>query len=272
MFAHLGEEQKDMVIAAVFEKPIPAKGIKVIVQGDQGDNFYIVEKGTFDVYINSAGMLTPGPEGMGNKVSSIGPGGSFGELALMYGAPRAATIISTEAGQLWALDRITFRRILMEDAFQRRRMYESFLEEVPLLSSLTSYERSKIADALETQNFPAGSTIIREGDLGTTFYILEAGKATVSRKDQGDTIIKTYGKGDFFGELALLDDKPRAATVVATGEVKVAALGKDGFQRLLGPVEDRMRQMDYSKPTATQGHHAHAPSFAGSEGVDPLQA
>ncbi|KAL8928613.1 MAG: hypothetical protein Q9208_001847 [Pyrenodesmia sp. 3 TL-2023] len=248
LFSHLPEESSSLVLGALVEKPIPAKDIKVITQGDAGDYFYVVEKGTFDIYINPTGTIEPGPQGMGNKVNSIGPGGSFGELALMYNAPRAATVISTEPNStLWALDRVTFRRILMDDAFQRRRMYEKFLEEVPLLSSLTLYERSKIADALETQKFSDGQTIIQEGDKGEAFFMVEQGEAEVYKKDVGEQPIKLYKKGDYFGELALLDDKPRAASVKAKGECKVATLGKDGFQRLLGPVEGIMRRNDYSQ-------------------------
>lgn len=250
LFSHLDDDSSNFVLGALVEKPIPAKDIKVITQGDAGDYFYVVERGTFDIYVNPAGHVEPGPRGMGNKVNSIGPGGSFGELALMYNAPRAATVVSTEANStLWALDRVTFRRILMDSAFQRRRMYESFLEEVPLLRELTLYERSKIADALDTQKFPAGATIIREGDSGESFYLLESGEAEVFKSDVhgGTEAVKRYKKGDYFGELALLDDKPRAASVVAgkLGEVKVAYLGKQGFQRLLGPVEGIMRRNDY---------------------------
>lgn len=264
LFTHLDEEQTSQVLGALVEKPIPAKDIKVISQGDAGDYFYIVEKGQFDVLIHPSGSVQPGPDGIGAKVSSIGPGGSFGELALMYNAPRAATIASTEAGSLlWALDRVTFRRILMDSAFARRRMYENFLEEVPLLSSLQSYERSKIADALEMQKFPAGSTIIREGDPGEAFYILESGEAAVYKIESGDTVVHKYKKGDYFGELALLNDKPRAASVVSVGDVKVATLGKEGFLRLLGPVEGRMRMDDPSKRPMTF-------TTSGSEEVDPL--
>ena len=218
---------------------------QVITQGDAGDFFYVVEKGTFDIYVNPKGSLQSGPDGMGQNVGTIEAGGSFGELALMYNAPRAATIISAEPQcTLWALDRVTFRRILMESTFARRRMYEGFLEEVPLLSSLTPYERSKIADALESQKFPAGHTIIREGDPGHSFYLLEAGEA-VAYRSGNDTPVLHYKKGDFFGELALLNDAPRAASVVSQTEVKVARLGKSAFQRLLGPVEGIMRRTKY---------------------------
>lgn len=197
---------------------------------------------------------------MGEKVGTIEAGGSFGELALMYNAPRAATVISAEPQcTLWALDRLTFRRILMESTFARRRMYEGFLEEVPLLSSLTPYERSKIADALESQKFPAGHTIIKEGDPGHSFYLLEAGEA-VAYRSGNDTPVKHYKKGDFFGELALLNDAPRAASVVSQTEVKVARLGKSAFQRLLGPVEGIMRRTQYVGVRP------------GLDEIDPLQA
>lgn len=256
LFSHLDDEQTAQVLGALQEKPIPTKGIKVIQQGDVGDYFYVVEKGNFDIYVNQSGKLEAGPDGQGSKVGSVGPGGSFGELALMYNAPRAATVVSAEQSNLWALDRVTFRRILMDSAFQRRRMYEGFLEEVPLLASLTPYERSKIADALETKKFPPGTSIIKEGDVGESFYILESGEAEVYKRGV-EKPVNRYGKGGYFGELALLNDAPRAASVVSATEVKVATLGKNGFQRLLGPVEGIMRRNDPSK-------------LQDADGVDPF--
>ncbi|KAH8697081.1 camp-dependent protein kinase regulatory subunit PkaR [Talaromyces proteolyticus] len=252
LFSHLDDEHLKTVLDALVEKPIPAKDIKVITQGDAGDYFYIVEEGTFGVFINPTGAAQSGPDGIGNQVGTIGPGGSFGELALMYNAPRAATIVSLESkSTLWALDRITFRRILMDSAFQRRRMYEAFLEEVPLLASLKPYERSKIADALDTIKYPTGETIIREGDPGDSFYLLESGEAEAF-KSGTDHAVKAYSRGDYFGELALLDDKPRAASVTAKTDVKVARLGRDGFKRLLGPVEQIMRRTEYDVDPLTK--------------------
>ena len=254
LFSHLDDESFNLVLGALNEKKVPAASIKVIEQGDAGDYFYIIEKGQFDIYIHSSGSLQSGAAGMGTKVAEIGPGGSFGELALMYNAPRAATVVSAEKDcTLWQLDRVTFRRILMDNAFQKRRTYETFLEEVPLLSSLKTYERAKIADALESNKFPAGTEIIKEGDPGDAFYLLEAGEASAYKRGV-EKPVKEYHRGDFFGELALLDDKPRQATITAMSEVKVARLGRDGFKRLLGPVEGIMRREEYDE----------------GEGLDPL--
>ena len=68
--------------------------------GDAGDNFYVVESGEFDIFVN------------GNKVASRGPGSSFGELALLYNSPRAATVTTRTPAVVWALDRHTFRHML----------------------------------------------------------------------------------------------------------------------------------------------------------------
>ena len=79
------------------------------------------------------------------KVGCCENKGSFGELALMYNMPRAATIQSAGDGMLWAMDRQTFRRIVLRNAFQKRKMYESLLEKVPLLSSLNVSKTTTIA-------------------------------------------------------------------------------------------------------------------------------
>jgi len=134
-------------------------------------------------------------------VATIAAGGSFGELALMYNAPRAATVTcSSNNATLWALDRVTFRTILMEHTFKKRKLYEKFLAEVPILLSLENYERSKIADALEERIYEEGEDVVREGELGKNFYIIESGRAEVLKK-KGDKTerVGTLSKGDYFG-------------------------------------------------------------------------
>ncbi|RKO95079.1 camp-binding domain-like protein, partial [Caulochytrium protostelioides] len=125
LFRSLDEEQYTDVVNAMAEKRFAA-GDDVILQGGIGDYFYVVETGTLDVFV--ARHVDGQTQQI--KVTDYGPGGSFGELALMYNAPRAATVRCTSDCVLWALDRVTFRRILMENTSRKRRMYEGFLEEV----------------------------------------------------------------------------------------------------------------------------------------------
>lgn len=90
--------------------------------------------------------------------------GSFGELALLYNMPRAATIKAVTEGSLWAMDRQTFRRILLKSAFKKRKMYETLIDSVPMLKTLQPYERMNLADALVPRTCQAGDRIIKQGD------------------------------------------------------------------------------------------------------------
>ncbi|GAB5591536.1 hypothetical protein Unana1_06436 [Umbelopsis nana] len=236
LFKNLDEEQYNDVVNAMAEKLV-SSGTNIIEQGGVGDYFYVVESGTFDCFISKDGEPPI-------KVISYEAGGSFGELALMYNAPRAATISATSNAVLWALDRVTFRRILMENTSRKRRMYEAFLEEVPLLRSLKPYERHKIADALESVYYEDQDIIVREGDVGDSFYIIESGEARVFRTgaDGQQQEVNYLIRGGYFGELALLNDAPRIATVRANGRLKCATLGKKAFTRLLGPVLDILKR------------------------------
>ena len=81
------------------------------------------------------------------------PGEAFGELSLLYNAPRAATITAKTNVELWALDRRTFNLIVKESAQMKRDKYEEFLKGVPILASMNSYERNKLADSIKEQWF-----------------------------------------------------------------------------------------------------------------------
>ncbi|EMG50994.1 BCY1 cAMP-dependent protein kinase regulatory subunit [Candida maltosa Xu316] len=232
LFKQLDANSKKTVIAALQQKSFP-KDTVIIKQGDEGDFFYIIETGTVDFYVNDA------------KVNSSSEGSSFGELALMYNSPRAATAVAASDVVCWALDRLTFRRILLEGTFNKRLMYEDFLKDISVLKSLSDHARSKLADALSTEMYHKGDQIVTEGEQGENFYLIESGNCRVYNKKLGE--IKTLTKGDYFGELALLKDLPRQATVEALDNVIVATLGKSGFQRLLGPAVEVLKEQDPTK-------------------------
>ena len=135
LFEGIMGAQLEELFGLMFEKTVEG-GTNVITQGEEGDNFYVMDSGACDVIVN------------GNNVASLKNGDSFGELALMYFAPRAATIQATEKTTLWAMDRITFRSMLFDKANQKREQYKEFLGKVPLLEPMESYEKEKIADVL----------------------------------------------------------------------------------------------------------------------------
>lgn len=161
----------------------------------------------------------------------------------MYNMPRSATVVAVKPGTLWAMDRKSFRRIVLKSAFRKRRMYEELLESVPMLKSLDSYERMTLADALLPRTFSDGECIIREGDEADGMYFVENGTVRITIvKDSRESEIAHAGKGKYFGEMALVEQAPRSASVYAVGKVKVAFLERESFERLLGPCLDIMKR------------------------------
>lgn len=240
LFKSLDQNQMQEVIDAMFERKVKA-GEVVIKQGDDGDNFYVIASGTYNIFVNG------GEKQPDKLVGKYENSGSFGELALMYNMPRAATITAVTEGALWAMNRQTFRRIVLKSAFKKRKEYENLLEKVPMLKSLNAYERMNLCDALMPRAYRDGDLIIMQGDAADGMYFIEDGTVRITvKKDGGSEMeVSRVGKGGYFGELALLTKKPRAASVYASGVVKLAFLDVSAFERLLGPCKEiMMRNID----------------------------
>lgn len=120
LFAHLDDNERSDIFDAMFLVNCPY-GEPIIQQGDEGDNFYVIDQGEVNVYVNN------------EMVTTISEGGSFGELALIYGTPRAATVCAKTDVKLWGIDRDSYRRILMGSTIRKRKMYEEFLSRVSIL-------------------------------------------------------------------------------------------------------------------------------------------
>lgn len=174
------------------------------------------------------------------KVKEYFPGDSFGELALLYNAPRAASIVAKEDGIMWSLDRETFNNIVKEAAVKKREKYEAFLKDVEILSEIEPYELSQVCDALNSRKYKAGDIIIKQGDPGDDFFIVEDGELfakKVFEEGQEAKVVLDYSRGSYFGELALINSQPRQATVEAKTDCNLLTLERKAFKRLLGPIE-----------------------------------
>uniref|UniRef100_A0A8C7WGY5 cAMP-dependent protein kinase type II regulatory subunit n=1 Tax=Oncorhynchus mykiss TaxID=8022 RepID=A0A8C7WGY5_ONCMY len=244
LFKNLDPEQMSQVLDAMFEMSVEA-GEHIIDQEDDGDNFYVIERGTFDILMKA--------DRVERVVGSYDNQGSFGELALMYNTPRAATIIATSVGALWCMDRLTFRRIIVKNNHKKRKMYEAFIESLPLLTSLQVSERMCVVDVLSSKTYSDGEQIIAQGATANCFYIVESGQVRITmntsklKKEEGEGVeeeveIAMCTRGQYFGELALVTNKPRAASAYAVGNVKCLVMDVQAFERLLGPCMDIMKR------------------------------
>lgn len=232
MFRSVSDDGLAQVSSALRPR-IVEKGEVIIKQGEEGDYFYIVDEGSVKFEID------------GETVGSAGAGTHFGELALLYNSPRAATVVAAEDGKLWALDRQTFKSIMTRSLTDKREHSRAVLNNISILSSLDSAVQLRLADALQPAKFEKGAVVVRQGDIGDNFYLIDEGTAEVTADGK---VLNTLHKGDYFGELALLNQEPRAATVTAVTDLKLEYLDKLGFERLLGKgVVDEMRRRDPRK-------------------------
>lgn len=228
LFEHLNDEQTEEIIRLMWREEVAVE-TDVIVQGEEGNHFYVIESGEFMCLITDE-------DGIENIVNDLYQGSCFGELALMYGTPRAATVQAVKPSVLWVIDRIHFRDALRHVAEKKFRQRATFLCGVELLSPLDEQEMMMVAGALEEESYNDGEDIIVMGDQGDVFYIVMFG--TVDVLIDNDKKVASLGEGQFFGERALLKDEPRGATIRAVGKVGLLSLDRDQFVQLLGPLED----------------------------------
>ncbi len=220
----------------------------VIQQGTVGDKFYIIVDGDADVFIER-------PGGTQNYISRLGKGQYFGEMALIGNGVRTATVRATPDSQLTAvvLDVNTFNSIVSESQALReelshivdRRSTENQLQNIV---ALNPDELREFTMELKIQSYNPGATIIRQGDIGNTFYIVIEGSVDVvhSQPSGKEILLNQLHGGQYFGEMALMGNRRRNATVrVSQNEpAKVVELSRDDFGHLIGTSGVLKQQME----------------------------
>eukprot|EP00195_Chlamydomonas_chlamydogama_P010756 CAMPEP_0202906016 /NCGR_PEP_ID=MMETSP1392-20130828/37031_1 /ASSEMBLY_ACC=CAM_ASM_000868 /TAXON_ID=225041 /ORGANISM="Chlamydomonas chlamydogama, Strain SAG 11-48b" /LENGTH=1079 /DNA_ID=CAMNT_0049594355 /DNA_START=194 /DNA_END=3430 /DNA_ORIENTATION=- len=250
LFSNLPEAQRLEVFEA-FEKRIVKAGEVIIRQGDPGDHFYIVEAGQFDVYLQHLGSVRP--ELVHTYLSQPGQKASFGELALLYSKPRAATVIARTDGMLWSLHRAAFKGVLQRQyglaaggklGENDTRAVVRTLRSVEVLQCLSMSHLHQLAEAMSEVVFNDGEYVIRQGEEGRDFFLIISGEVVCTvRKNPADQSeapkeVLRLTAGQYFGERALLTNAKRAANVLAAGQVSLLAISRQRFEQLLGPLQD----------------------------------
>jgi CRP-like cAMP-binding protein len=109
------------------------------------------------------------------------------------------------------------------------------LRRVPLFERLHPEDLQRVAAVADERSFAPGTTIVTEGEVGNELFVILEGRVRVERREaDGSTReIRTYDPGDHFGELAVLLERPRVASVVADGDVRTLVIGGDGLTAIL---------------------------------------
>jgi cAMP-dependent protein kinase regulator len=237
----LDDSKIQMICDIAWEQTVES-GQAIIEQGSDGDYFYMVKEGSFEIFINKsdAGKSAGDAEAaQAERVGTISKGSSFGELALLYFAPRAATVKAKQNSVVWVIDRDNFKTVLAKSADDFAKEHVKYLETKDVFSALKPDEKYEVAKALVDCNFSAGEVLFEQGEKGTSFYILTGGEVSVIK--DGKEVAKLKGspsKVEIFGELALINAENRAATVKAVSDIKTLTMDKASFDLLLGPLKE----------------------------------
>jgi len=224
----------------MWKEPI-AKGTEVIKEGDlNADYFYVVAKGTFEVTKVPDGSSADKQIARGNSLATLAQGTSFGELALLYFSPRAATITAKDDSEVFVLARQQFKEIITKSQADIASTYVKYLDKVSILDPLKDAEKKQLAEALTDFAFAQGENIFEQGEKGVLFYILIDGSCAVIKDGKEvSKLTATKDSAQFFGEAALMNTEPRGATIkITSATATTLAVDKRSFDMLLGPLEE----------------------------------
>jgi ABC-type lipoprotein export system ATPase subunit/CRP-like cAMP-binding protein len=222
----------------------------IIRQGEKGDKFYILLSGKADVYIN-----TPG--GSEVQVNQLKPGQYFGEMALLGGGVRAATVKASHEGPVSAvaLNEQAFNSLINDSRSLREELmslveWRNRYHQLQIVSSLDENALSSILKETKPVIYEEGQDIIKQGEVGDTFYLMLDGQVDILVKGEHgiEVLVNQLSRGSYFGEMALMGNKRRNATVrVSKGHsAKLIELSAQEFEGL----------KDSSEPFSTHVHHA----------------
>jgi CRP-like cAMP-binding protein/Zn-dependent protease len=204
------------------------RGDTIFRQGDASDAFYVVRSGSVAVEDRD-----PDTDDV-RTLRTLGAGEAFGEIGLLTRVVRQATVRAVEDTELFRLDESSFDRLLADriDApnFAPTMQAYADLRALPPFARLGSVELDTLLEHGAFASFPPGEVLIHEGDVGDAFYVLASGRVRVTK--DGD-LLNEMGAGEHFGEIALLEDVPRTATVTASTPVRAFRLDRAGFDAVI---------------------------------------
>lgn len=265
---HLTSEQVEQISREAYRQDFEPGDI-VFNRGDYGDFFCIVSDGVYELS-DTAMVEEAEVECVTKKVRT---GDSFGELCLIYNAPRAATAKCVRKGSLWIISREVFKRSVQVKLHGRMQEYANLISTVDVFNMFrdqpgdeTGESLSLVCNSLEEKFFIQGELIVEQGAEADCFYIIFEGSCVVV-KDGVETAF--LSRGNSFGERALLQADTRAASVrVVSDSCTVLAMDRVAFSLLLRPSGNGRTSLRAMNTKSNLEIAANLKSHV----VDPLQA
>ena len=245
LFQFLTEEHYEKLRALLKEESYDF-GDLLVKQGDPADAFYVLASGR-------ARVVKTDQAGEEIALASLKPGDSFGESALIEGGTRTATVRCSTAVEALRLGRDDFLQLTEKipalkhhlELMARHRALHGFLYEFSNFGRLPVAALRSLVEKLSPMQVAKGTSIIRQGDPPGAMYILERGKARAFHSDNGNQQnLAFYREGDFFGELSILANSPRSASVEAFSDCRLLALEPEAVHELKGSYPEFGRLME----------------------------
>ncbi|MGE5104468.1 MAG: cyclic nucleotide-binding and patatin-like phospholipase domain-containing protein [Betaproteobacteria bacterium] len=225
-------------LRAMLQHRVVQPGEVLLRQGDSGDDLFLVLRGRIGIRVEHA-------DGTFTDVEEIRRGGVVGEMALLTGQPRTATVFAVEASDLGRLTRMQFEHLATRhpqamQAFMRRALPRLRQTQVvrlltELFGHLDDAVLREIEGRLEWVHLPSGDLLFREGDPGEDIYIVVNGRLRVTTPDGNgqERVLEEVGRGGAVGEVALLTGEPRSASIRAIRDTHLLRLSRAAFDELL---------------------------------------
>jgi serine/threonine protein phosphatase PrpC/CRP-like cAMP-binding protein len=239
LFSHLNPDQL-LTAYNVMQRKAVKKGERLITQGSKGDFLYIVESGDYSVFVTPTG--SPDTDGLGELVhqyhgteDSDAP--CFGDLALLYRKPRAASVVADTDGSCWRISRLAFKAIIQKTDHGE---LVAVLRKVKVLEDLTRAQLTRLTDVLSEVTYEPGAVVVKQGEMQHDFYIVMSGglRGCALAEDGSETRAMNLKHNDYFNEQALLEDAKSPVTITAVQKSKVLHIDRDQFDECLGHLAD----------------------------------
>ncbi len=217
----------------------PAEGDIVFEKNDYTNSFYTIVEGSVRIHIDADNF---------DNYITIGQGAFFGEMGLISGRRRTATISSNEKSILIETPRRTMIKMRNSVPSVRR-----VIDREAIIRQIQSYiapgvsrdDLKPLADSAEIKRYKKGEVIFKEGDDGDALHLIRKGSAMVTKRIGGRDVTLNYqAAGSYFGEMALMAEIPRTATVTAAVETETVIIEGEKFINLMNDDVDLYNRMD----------------------------